>query len=67
MSIESQNGPAGRAYSEVPRQQAWPIVRPHTRRHDLQRGTTPEVMTYSEAPRQQAWLIVMYQTKRHDL
>ena len=58
---------ADMAFSEVPRQQAWTIVRHHTRRHDLQLGTTPEGMTYSEIPRQQAWLIVMYQTKRHGL
>ena len=30
MSLEVQNGPAGMAYNEVPRQQAWPIVRRHT-------------------------------------
>ena len=32
MSVEVQNGPAGMAYSELPRIQAWPIVRLHTRR-----------------------------------
>ena len=54
MLVEVQNGPAGMAYSEVPRQQAWPIVRHHTRIHDLQWGTTPESMAFSEAQHQQA-------------
>ena len=65
MLVEVQNEPAGMAYSEVPRQQAWPIVRHYTRRHDLQLGTTPEGMTYSEAPHQQARLIVRHYTSRH--
>ena len=67
MSVEVQSGPAGLAYSEVPRQQAWHIVRHHTRRYDLQWGTTPEGMSYSVATHQQTLLIVMYQAKRHDL
>ena len=54
-------------YSEATHEQAWLIVRYHTRWHGLSWDSSPERMAYSRGQLQQAWLILRHHTRRHDL